>query len=337
MKYYRYIVAAVAVLALVLGCKKDDDEETYPSLNGAVKFTMPLYVYAGDVIHICPTGIYRENKADTLLAVYAYDSSRGVRDTIRFEGDGPEVKADFYFTVPDTIGFFYLSVSYDAEDYYARSSTRYYQIVDTLLNTGTLRGYEFAATDGEFTDPRDGRTYRTLKAGTSEWMKQNLAYEKAGSPRNGDRAASFIFGRYYTWTEASGTLCPEGWHLPSDTEFIALAEAAGATSVTSPADIPDAAGRLMGDIYFVKNKMWEFWPEVKITDDLGFSAIPSGYAQKSGSSYTYYGMNQYACFWTADEVDSDFAVARYIYHDKNTVVAARMPKESFAASVRCVR
>lgn len=337
MKNTRYILAAVALLAIAFGCKKDDDEDTQPSLNGTVKFTMPMYVYAGETIHIAPTGVYRKNAADTLLSVYVYDSARGVRDTLRSEGDGPEVKAEFDFTVPDTLGYYYLSVSYDSKDYYARSSTRYYHIVDTTLNTGTMRGYKFADTDGQFTDPRDGRTYRTLKAGNSEWMKQNLAYEKAGTSRNGDKASSFIFGRFYTWTEATGTLCPEGWHLPTDAEFIALAEAAGASSVTSPSDIPDAAGRLMGDIYFYKTKMWEFWPDVKITDNIGFSAIPVGYATLSGSVYTYYGMNEYACFWTADEVDSDFAIARYIYHDKPAVVAARVPKESFAASVRCVK
>lgn len=337
MKYYRYILAAVAVLAIAFGCKKDDDEDTQPSLSGTVKYSMPLYLYPGDVVHIHPTGIYRKNAADTLLAVYVYDSARGQRDTIRKESDGADVKADFDFTVPDTLGYYYISVSYDAKNYYARSSTRYYHIVDTLLNTGSMRGYNFAATDGSFTDPRDGRTYRTVKAGTAEWLKQNLAYEKAGTSRNGVKASSFVFGRYYTWTEASGTLCPEGWHLPTDAEFIALAVAAGATSVTSPEPIPDAAGRLMGDISFNKTKMWEFWPDVKITDNLGFSAIPAGYAQLAGSIYTYHGMGEYACFWTADEVDSDFAVARYIYADKPEIVASPMPKESFAASVRCVR
>ena len=337
MKYYRYILSAVAVLAIAFGCKKDDEDETLPSLSGTVKYSMPVYLYPGDVVHVHPTGIYRKNAADTLLAVYCYDAARGVRDTIRKEGDGPEVKADFDYVVPDTLGYFYLSVSYDAKNYYARSSTRYFHIVDTTLNTGSLRGYKFANTDGYLTDVRDGRTYRTIKAGSAEWMKQNLAYEQAGTSRNGDRASGFVFGRYYTWTEATGTLCPDGWHLPTDAEFIALATAAGAQSVTSPAAIPDAAGRLMGDIYFNKQKMWDFWPDVKITDNLGFSAIPSGYAQLAGSIYSYHGMEEYACFWTADEVDSDYALVRYIYCDRPEIIASKAPKESFAASVRCVK
>ena len=337
MRYTRYILAAVALLALAFGCKKDDDDSSYPSLNGSVRFSLPAYMFPGDQVKIHASGIYRDDPSDTLLSVSCYDSYKAASDTIRREGDGPEVKVDFTFTAPDEIGYYYLSVSYWADGYYARSSSRYYHVVDTLLNSGSLTGYVFAGTDGSFTDPRDGRSYRTLKAGTAEWMKQNLAYEQMGTPRNGDKAASFVFGRYYTWDEASGTLCPEGWRLPTDAEFIALAREAGAAAVTSSEDIPDAAGRLMGSISFNGEKMWEFWPDVKITDNLGFSAIPAGYATLAGSIYSYYGLNSYACFWTADEIDADYALVRYIYHDNPAIVAGKAPKNSFAASVRCVK
>ena len=139
-----------------------------------------------------------------------------------------------------------------------------------------------------------------------------------------------IFGRFYTWDEAQ-TACPEGWHLPSDAEWAALRTDGGDSR-----DIPGLAGKLMGDLYFNGDKMWEYWREVKITDELGLSVMPVGYALPAGGEYDFDGLSGYAAFWTSDEVNGE-GVCRYIYEDKDVVYRGLMSKTEFAAPVRCVR
>jgi uncharacterized protein (TIGR02145 family) len=139
-----------------------------------------------------------------------------------------------------------------------------------------------------------------------------------------------VFGRYYTWEEAQ-TACPAGWRLPTDADFTALQANAQASS-----DIPGLAGKLMGDLYFNGTKMWEYWREVKITDELRFSAMPVGYGTGTGKSFSFQGEFDYAVFWTSDE-EEDLGVCRYIYQNKDIVFRGRMSKTEFVAPVRCVR
>ena len=180
-----------------------------------------------------------------------------------------------------------------------------------------------------FTDPRDNQKYYYNTVAGKDWMIQNLAWNGSGIAYNEAEAMSPIFGRFYTWTEAN-TACPAGWHLPSSAEFKALAEAGGGTE-------DKAAGSMMVDASFNGNKMWEFWPDVRITNTSRFSAIPAGYAVIENSKSVFKNLNKYAMFWTSDSIDADMAVARYIYEDKPVLFGGEFGKESIRASVRCIR
>ncbi len=92
-----------------------------------------------------------------------------------------------------------------------------------------------------FVDPRDKKTYETVKIGDQTWMAQNLDYhgedgylglcygdepkKKIKKPEN-----CKIFGRLYDWNEAMKA-CPEGWHLPSQKEWQTLVDFAGGGKV----------------------------------------------------------------------------------------------------------
>jgi uncharacterized protein (TIGR02145 family) len=76
---------------------------------------------------------------------------------------------------------------------------------------------------GKLIDERDGITYGTIKINGKIWMAQNLRFSVKGSwcykKENGERDCNN--GRLYS-LESLEDVCPNGWHLPSDDEWIDL-------------------------------------------------------------------------------------------------------------------
>lgn len=149
---------------------------------------------------------------------------------------------------------------------------------------------------GDLVDARDGQVYKTVCIGGKVWMAENLKYDAPGSVcYNNDPANCTIYGKLYDWATvlagAQGSyaspsgvrgICPQGWHLPSENEYILLKYAFRPDSVAG-----GALKSLTG---------WDA-PNAGATNSSGFNAKAAGEYLGGTFGYTYLGTDTY--FWTA--------------------------------------
>jgi len=158
----------------------------------------------------------------------------------------------------------------------------------------------FAQQKGSFVDPRDKKTYKTVKIGKQTWMAENLNYDASGSKCYGEGSKVFDFGEEdYTITlsataikancEKFGRLynveiveevCPTGWYLPTGDDWDNLIKFVGGEK--------KAAEKLRAKNGWAKNFK-------SGTDEYGFNALPGGY----GSSYGFIYADYYGSWWGA--------------------------------------
>jgi uncharacterized protein (TIGR02145 family) len=168
-----------------------------------------------------------------------------------------------------------------------------------------------------FVDPRDGKSYRTLRLGGARWLAQNLDHETAGSFCYDDAPESCERdGRLYTWSAAQAA-CPPGWHLGSDDDWKALEAALG----MSVADL-DREG-------YGTPRGTDQGRTLRAPD--GFNATPAGYR----AGVTYDARDDRTYFWTSTTRGAD-VWRRRITRSADGVFRFTNPPASFAISVRCV-
>ena len=214
---------------------------------------------------------------------------------------------------------------------------------------------------GTLTDDRDGKTYKTVQIGSQTWMAENLNYFpcdgmwddwewNSTACYNDDSANCEKYGRLYTWAFAMDSaayfseggkgcgdgkmcsptylvrgVCPEGWHLPSDAEWLTLEE-----FVASSLGYPDGEGDAL--------KSASGWKENyngkpgNGSDAFGFGALPAG--------YRYFGFKdvlEKAYFWSSTECGANDAYFRSLYYYGTGLRSAGNSYKDKALSVRCVK
>jgi uncharacterized protein (TIGR02145 family) len=334
MRKIRKIFIIAALLPVVfISCNNDDDDTTTNYVSGTLTFSIDDYVGKGVTYTLTPSGITSPTTGVGYSWKPSWSSTRDTTKTTDGTGDG-----SWTFTTPIVVGEYTISCSAFADGYTSTSATKTIYVVDPAVDS-TITGLGFADAP-YFKDTRDGKEYFTTDFGGNTWMKENLGYmtDTVGSISYlNSEVMDEIFGRYYTWEDAQ-TACPAGWHLPTDEEFCQVADSiiADGTSYTKGENFINAAGGMMADAYFLDSKMWEYWPQVDITNKSGLSVIPVGYASTRSNTYSFKGINEYAVFWTSSSYDDDSGLIRYIYVDKPDVYSGYMDK-AFYASVRCVK
>jgi uncharacterized protein (TIGR02145 family) len=176
-----------------------------------------------------------------------------------------------------------------------------------------------------FTDPRDGRVYKTVRIGKQTWLAENLAFDYAGSKVYGNDLANVAkYGRLYNWETAKKAV-PPGWHLPTNAEWDELVRFAdGSKGTDSPYD-SKTAGKLL--------KAASGWSkDGNGTDEHGFSALPGG-GGYSGGDFDDVGSRGF--WWSATEDGADGAYRRGMGYYED-VLYSNYYKDGLL-SVRCLQ
>jgi uncharacterized protein (TIGR02145 family) len=190
----------------------------------------------------------------------------------------------------------------------------------------------------QYTDVRNSQTYNTVLIGTQCWMAENLnigtRIDGANNQTNNsttekycyndDDANCDTYGGLYQWdemmqyvtTEGTQGICPDGWQLPTDTEWTTLTDYLGGSSI---------AGEKMKSTY-------GWYNNGNGTNTSGFTGLPGGYR----GSDVFYRLGQFGFWCSSSEYSGTSAWHRYLYYNDGQVWRDYGFKTN-GFSVRCLK
>jgi len=188
------------------------------------------------------------------------------------------------------------------------------EILEEIPVEGSSDEVEFVSSN-RFTDVRDGQTYKFVTIGKQVWMAENLNYSVDGSSWcAGDKSDNCkSHGSLYNWKTAL-TVCPAGWHLPSNEEYETLWAYVDANNGDESVE--------------TSLKATAGWDEPG-SDRFGFAALPAGFYWSGANDF-----GADAGFWSSGEDNYNQGYDWRLYHGSNYDQLG-MPKE-VGFAVRCV-
>jgi uncharacterized protein (TIGR02145 family) len=235
-------------------------------------------------------------------------------------------------------------------------NTTYYVRAFASNSVGTAYGQEveFTTLNNITVTDLNGNVYQTIEVGNQIWMKENLRTTKYNDGTDIQLVSDAStwsnlftgaycyydnltanqdnYGNLYNFLSIeSGKLCPQGWHVPSDTEWKELEMSVGMSS--SDADQTgyrgtDEGGKLKATGY----DLWKS-PNTGASDAIDFGALPGG-MRLSDSRFLFEG--ERGKYWTSTKYGGTKAYYRIMKYDE-----ARISRDNYSdvrdgSSVRCV-
>ena len=192
----------------------------------------------------------------------------------------------------------------------------------------------------------DGNIYKTVTIGNKTWMAENLrtthyklggyiatglnnyywntATAPAYTSYNNDTTGDYEYGKLYNWYAVADPngLCPVGWHMPNDSDWIELFNSLGGQFV--------AGG-------YLKEAGYSHWnyPNLGANNMSGFNARPAGMRTDVG---TYGGRGGAGFWWSSMDVIQTGIVGGIVQMSNNNFETTLTGGyDNVGLSVRCIK
>lgn len=205
---------------------------------------------------------------------------------------------------------------------------------------------------GSFTDERDGNVYRTLKIGSQTWMVDNLRYLPKVYPiKEGNPLQAYTYVSNYSGADvneakktdyykqgfvfynlvAAQLSCPEGWHLPTDEEWIQFELEMGMNKdeveVAGRRKTIDASKLIRSDAYGLGG-----------TNETGFDVFGAGKRSINSTGVGYYTAQWGTAFWSNTKTENEeYWVRQFDGRYEEAYMSKYSYKKEYGLCVRCVK
>ncbi len=191
----------------------------------------------------------------------------------------------------------------------------------------------------------DGNLYKSVRLGSQIWMADNLRtsvyndttpipqvtsdteWENLTSGAwcwyANDANYEIPYGKLYNWhAVGTGKLCPDGWHVPTESDWTTLIAHVGMGE-------PQLAGGTMKDVGLT------FWnsPNAGATNSSALFAVPGG-ARTSQGTFGWLGDQSF--WWGAIDVSNMYSRTRVLVYN-GTGFSTNVFLKTVGSSVRCVK
>lgn len=198
----------------------------------------------------------------------------------------------------------------------------------------------------------DGNTYKSVIIGDQVWMGENLKttryndgtpiylvsdgliWESMTTPaycsyNNKAVNSNVRYGALYNWyTVNTGKLCPQKWHVPSDSEWKLME----INILMDQYEVENIGWRGTNQGDALKNNLGWHSPD-NGTNKTGFSALPGGYINNSGE-FVFLEIN--GNWWSSTEFFEENAYYRRLYYNESKIGRFNTYKTT-GFSVRCIK
>jgi uncharacterized protein (TIGR02145 family) len=219
------------------------------------------------------------------------------------------------------------------------AGTNYHYRIIAVNSLGTTYGDDATFTTVPSTvDDVNGNTYGVITIGMQVWIAENLKTTKYNDGsiiplvtdniawsnltssaycwyNNDQTTFGSTYGALYNFRAAiNSKLCPSGWHVPTDDEWIILMEYLGGSTI--------AGGKLKetGTIHWAS-------PNTGATNETGFTALPGGLRLHYNGEFS--SINQYGYWW--------LNIWAKVMSYENQLVLSNTLTSAAGCSVRCVK
>ena len=343
----KYLIPVLIIAIAATGCKKDKNTDTGKYFSGGITVKAPSYLLVSQSV-------------DISLIITITKPESNIQYEFSLPSFSPETVTNTNgvitgITAPSVPGRYTITATATHPDYNNLSALAAYVVVLDPSSPDSYSGYINGSSF--MTDSRDNKRYYHTQIGSLDWMTSNLQWTGAGQSIDSTSALDPVYGRLYTWQEATGGVsgsgigggprgvCPTGWSIPTNDDWANFASTLAGSSLPFE-NIWEGLGNIASAPVMINDtRLWTIYsPDNMHINSAKWNGVPAGSFSilnpnpgTADDIYTFQNKGKSGLWWSATQSNADMAFYRHIDDQNANFPYERGNKKYLGASVRCVR